>query len=237
MANTGNLVVWFAGTGALLYMMNSQLNGPLEKKIAVSKAATATNNGFIQAGEGLQRRLKQIQGDNDAAKPVLEEFLKLFPSADIDTSKLTGILDGAPRELPNVNVVKAPPLRKDLLFWQPKTQAGEDVTGLYKTLVGDTGIKAIDGGPQVQGTLKLARMDQDWELESEWDSFPELLTKISQLSVYFEVTRMDVYGFVDPTMRKDYRPPKTGPKNIPKRIRATLVLTTVAMQPMPAAKP
>lgn len=234
MANSGNLMIFFGGAAVLGYLVWGQLVTPLERRIAGAEAAIKSSKEFIQAGTRLKAKLNGLKGENEAASPFVVELVKLFPPADIDTSKLTGILDRAPRELPSVNIVRAPPLRKDRLAWQPRTTPTEDLTGLYKSLVGpDT--KPLEGGAKLEGSLKLARMDQDWDLEADWDSFPELLIKLSQLSYYFEVTKLDLYGVVDPIYKKEYRPPKTGPKTPPRKVKASLQITTVAMPPLPAA--
>ena len=232
MANTGNLIIFFGGAGILGYLMWGQLITPTERRIAVAEAAKKSNADLILVGEGLQRRLNQLKADNEAAGQTVEQLMKLFPPSEIDTSKLTGILDGAPRELPGVNIVKAPPLTKDVLAWQPRTTPLEDLSGLYKSLIGTE--KPLDGA-KLEGGLKLARMDQSWELEADWDAFPQLLTKMSTLAYYFEITKLDVYGVVDPTFKKDYRPPKTGQKPVTRKVKATMQITTVAMPPLPAA--
>lgn len=232
MANTGNLVIFFGGAGILAYLMWGQLITPVERRIVAAESTIKSNNELIVIGEGLQRKLAALKAENDAAGAAVDELAKLFPAADIDTSKLTGILDGAPRELPGVNIIKAPPLTKDTLAWQPRTTQLEDLSGLYKSLIGQE--KTLDGA-KLEGTLKLNRMDQNWELEADWDAFPALLVKLQTLGFYFEVTKCDVFGVVDPTFKKDYRPPKTGPKSTPRKIKAQLTITTIAMPPLPAA--
>lgn len=232
MANTGNLVIFFGGAGILAYLMWGQLITPTVRRISSAEATIRSNNELIIVGEGLQRKLAALKAENEAAGEVVNELAKLFPAADIDTSKLTGILDGAPRELPGVNIIKAPPLTKDTLAWQPRTTPLEDLSGLYKSMVGTD--KPLEGA-KLEGTLKLSRMDQNWELEADWDAFPALLVKLQTLGFYFEVTKCDVYGVVDPTFKKDYRPPKTGPKTVPRKIKSQITITTIAMPPLPAA--
>lgn len=236
MANTGNLVIFFGGTLMLCYLMNGQLCTPLERRIAAAENTLKVNEDLITAGNGQKGRLRGLKADNEAAKPVLDELQKFFPPADIDTSKLTTTLDGAPRELSGVNIVKAPPMKKDSLAWIARSLMPEDLISLYKKLVGEGGIKDLTPN-KIEAILKVTRMDQDWELEADWDSFPQLLTKISKLEYYFEVSKLDVYGVVDPTMRKDYRPPKTGPKTLPHKVKATIVCTTIAFPPLPSASP
>jgi len=233
MANAGNLVVFFGGTAFLCYLMNGQLCAPLNLRIAAAETKIKENDEYTQAGNLQKGKLRALTADNDAAKPVLEELQKLFPPADIDTSRLTATLEGAPHDLQGISITKAPPMKKDALAWVARTVVAEDLVAVYKRLVGEPAIRPLEPS-KVEAGLKVTRLDQDWELEADWESFPALLTKLSKLDYYFEATKVDVYGVVDPTMKKDYRPPKTAPKTFAKKIKATIVCTTVAFPPLAA---
>lgn len=233
MANTQNLVVFFVGSAIAGYVLHGQFVKPL----ALRKSSMESQLKDLTARKELvdQQAVKNnaLKADLEAAKPAVEAIEKLFPPTTTDNSKLSAMLDGSTRDLTGVNILKAPPLKTNDQFWRSRVISSENLLPVYQNLVGESNVRDIKGGSTVNPVVRTVRVDQEWELEAEWDAFPTLLTKLSQLDYYFEVTNLEVIAVMDPAMRKEFKLPKTGVHKPPKRVKARLTASTTMFPPSP----
>jgi hypothetical protein len=234
MAKTENTVMFFVGTAVFAWVIHSQMIKPLQLKKTSMESVLTDLTARIETVNQQGVKNNALKADLEAARPAVEAIAKVFPPANMDNSRLSAMLDGATHDLTGVNILKAPPLKTGEQFWRSRVMPIEDLKPVYTNLVGESALREIKGGDKVEPVVKLTRVDQEWELEAEWDAFPQLLTKLSQLEYYFEVTNLEVVAVMDPAMRKEFKLPKTGVHKPPKKVKARLTASTVAFPPLPA---
>lgn len=233
MAKTENLVAFFVGSAVVGWVMHGQLVKPLALKKSSMEAQLKDLNARKKLVEQFGVKNNELKADIEAAKPAVDAIEKLFPPSTTDNSKLSAMVNNASNDLTGINILKAPPLKTLDQFWRSRVLASENLAPVYQNLVGEGNTREIKGGTTVNPVVKIVRVDQDWELEADWDAFPALLTKLSQLEYYFEVTNLEVIAVMDPAMRPGFKLPRTGVHKPPKKVKARLTASTMMFPPMP----
>jgi hypothetical protein len=224
-----NLAVFLGGAAVVCFVIYKFMLSGMILRLESINAEAKTLAELAEKIESLQVKTGGIEAAVKEAIPALEKMLKVFPIEEKDTTDVSLVVNGvtADPQFEKVTILNAPPLSSRTFFYRSRSiPLVENVESVYKTLVMGGVVKPVDGGTVVPNIIKVTRLDQTWDVESDWESFPAFLAKLGTLKFFFEITTMDLYA-----LASSYETPTS-----PKRVKASIVVSSLALAAMPARK-